>query len=64
VYKRGYRLKTDAEFDNAIYFGLIVSITQDEEYIGSGHLNSHNNEIVKLNEAGFFKNTCEFMVCL
>jgi hypothetical protein len=64
MYKRGYRLLTDADFDNAIYFGLIVSITQDEEHIGSGLLNSHNEEIVKLNEAGFFKNNCEFIVCL
>jgi hypothetical protein len=64
VYTRGYRLKTDIEFDNAIFYGLIVSITQDEEHIGSGHLNSHNHEIVRLNEAGFFKNSYEFMVCL
>jgi hypothetical protein len=64
VYTRGYRLKTDADFDNAIYFGLIVSITKDEEHIGSGHLNYHNEEIVKLNEAGFIKSACEFVVCL
>jgi hypothetical protein len=64
VYTRGYRLETDADFDNAIYFGLIVSITQDDEHIGSGHLHFHNEEIVKLNEAGFFKRNCEFVVCL
>jgi hypothetical protein len=63
MYKHGYRLKSDADFDNAIYFGLVVSITQDNEHIGSGILNFHNANFVKLHFENYSKCCCTFTVC-
>jgi hypothetical protein len=63
MYKHGYQLKTEADFDNAIYFGLVISITKENEHIGSGILTFHNSEFVKLHFANYYKNCCTFTVC-
>ena len=31
----GYRLETEVDFHNAILFGLLVSVTQEGEHLGS-----------------------------
>jgi hypothetical protein len=63
MYKHGYQLKTEVDFDNAIYCGLVVSITQDNEHIGSGILKFHNTEFVKLHFTNYYKSCCTFTVC-
>ncbi|MEX2460244.1 MAG: hypothetical protein WD469_02895 [Paenibacillaceae bacterium] len=59
----GYRLKTEADFHNAIIFGLIVSITQGGEHYGSGPILSQSYHVVQMIDSYFFKHTCEFTVC-
>jgi hypothetical protein len=64
VYKHGYHLTTDADFDNAIYFGFIVSVTHDGEHLGSGHLVAHSKNVVRMVNSEFFKYNSTFTVCL
>jgi hypothetical protein len=64
LYTHGYHLKTDADFDNAIYFGLIVSITHKGQHLGSGHILSHSNNVVKVIHTEMLKSNNEFTVCL
>jgi hypothetical protein len=63
MYNHGYRLKTDADFDNAIYFGYIISIVHGFEHLGSGKLKSHQNDFVNLNQSIYFKSSCSFTIC-
>jgi hypothetical protein len=63
MYKHGYRLKTDADFDNAIYFGYIISIVHEFEHLGSGKIKSHNHNCVSLNQSVHFKSSCTFTIC-
>jgi hypothetical protein len=64
MYKSGYLLQTDADFDNAIIFRLIISITQRGMHIGSGFIKSHNSEVVILSNLVVSKAQCEFKICL
>jgi hypothetical protein len=63
MYKHGYRLKTDADFDNAIYFGYIISIAHESEHLGSGKIKSHNSHFVSHNQSVHFKLNCTFTIC-
>lgn len=64
MYTCGYQLKTDVDFDNAIIFRLIISITQQDMHVGSGFIKSHNSEVVYLNQFAVSKKLCEFKICL
>jgi hypothetical protein len=64
VYRSGYKLKTDVDFDNAIIFRLIISITQQDMHVGSGYIKSHNSEEVYVNNLAVSKKLCEFKICL
>jgi hypothetical protein len=64
MYRSGYRLKTDVDFDNAIIFRLIISITQQDMHVGSGFIKSHNSEVVYVNNFAVSKKLCEFKICL
>jgi hypothetical protein len=64
MYTSGYRLQTDVDFDNAIIFRLIISITEQDSHIGSGYIKSHNSELVYLNKFAVSKKLCEFKICL
>ena len=63
MYHHGYLLRTDADFDNAIYFESIISITRNGFHSGSGILRSHNETAVMLLQESYSKNDCEFKVC-
>jgi hypothetical protein len=64
MYTHGYQLMTDADFDNAIYFGLIVSVTHRGEHLGSGHLVAHSKNVVRTIHSEIFKYNSTFTVCL
>ena len=64
MYKCGYLLKTDVDFDNAMIFRLIISITQQDMHLGSGFIKSHNSEKVHVNNLTVSKALCEFKICL
>jgi azurin len=59
----GQLLKTNADFDNAILFGIAVSVTEDGHLVGSGHVTSYTYHVVKMENGYFFKDTCVFTVC-
>jgi hypothetical protein len=64
MYASGYRLMTDVDFDNAIIFRLIISITEQDMHVGSGYIKSHTSEVVYLNKLAVSKKLCEFIICL
>jgi hypothetical protein len=64
MYKHGYPLTTNADFDNAIYFGFIVSITHEGEHLGSGHIVTHSKNVVRMIDGEYFKYNTTFKVCL
>jgi hypothetical protein len=63
MYNHGDHLKTNADFDNAILFGIAVSVTRDGLHAGSGYVMSHSYHVVKMVDQYFFKDTCVFTVC-
>jgi hypothetical protein len=64
MYRHGTHLITDADFDNAVNFGYIVSVTQNGEHLGSGHIISHSKNVIKMIDGYYFKYNCEFALCL
>jgi hypothetical protein len=63
VYKNGLILKTDADFDNAIFFGLNINVWQDNEILDyGGIIESYSKDAVRINGAYYLKATCEFKV--
>jgi hypothetical protein len=58
----GQILKTDADFHNAILLGIAVSITQDDEQMGSGHIIDQSKYTVKTIDCNYFKDACVFTV--
>ncbi|QGQ97076.1 hypothetical protein EHS13_20375 [Paenibacillus psychroresistens] len=59
----GQLLKSPADFENAIMFQIIVSITQDGEHMGSGQLIKQSQHCIHTVDAIYFKGVCEFKVC-
>jgi hypothetical protein len=59
----GQILKTAADFDNAILFQIVVSITQDGEHMGSGLILSQSHHCIETIDSYYFKDACEFRVC-
>jgi hypothetical protein len=64
MYKSGYVIKTTADFDNAILFGLKTEVWQNGEFIDyAGVIESHTNDSVSfMNESKYLKAVCEFRV--
>lgn len=63
MYYRGKKLITDADFDNAILFGLKVEVYQQGEPLDpGGTIESHTKESVKINNSYFLKRNNEFIV--
>jgi ribosome maturation factor RimP len=62
MYSLGYLLKTDEDFETAMNFRIIVSITQKGEHMGSGCINAFNEETVRMVSGEFNKAACEFKV--
>jgi len=62
MYSRGHVLQSAAEFDNAVYMGLIVSVTQNNEHLCSGNIVSHNLFDVVMNYHHYRKCDCTFTV--
>jgi hypothetical protein len=63
MYKIGFTLKTDADFDNAIFFGLNIAVWQKDEIIDyGGVIEFHTDHSVKINDAYFLKAYCQFKV--
>jgi len=59
----GQILLTDADFHNAALFGIAISVTQDGEHMGSGHILSQSKHVVKMLDVYYFKDACVFTVC-
>lgn len=56
-------LLTDADFDNAMWFGWHVEVWQHGQLIDyGGKIEYHSADAVKINGAYFLKSTCEFRV--
>lgn len=56
-------LKTDADFDNAILFGLHVSVWQGDHIIDyGGRVEYHSQLSVTINGAKYLKDNCQFHV--
>lgn len=51
------QLRTDADFDNAIYFQSRVSVWQDGAI---RMIQSHSEYAVEINDAYYLKSICEF----
>jgi hypothetical protein len=63
MYASGRALKTDADFDNAVLFGLRIEVYQHGEPLDpGGTIESHSEEAVKIDGAYFLKSNCEFIV--
>jgi hypothetical protein len=64
MFSSGSTLRTSADFDNAIMFGLRIEVWQDEAIIDyAGVIESHTNDSVTfMNESKYLKATCEFRV--
>jgi hypothetical protein len=60
----GSAIRTSADFDNAILFGLKIEVWQNGQSIDyAGVIESHTDDSVKfLNESKYLKTTCEFRV--
>jgi hypothetical protein len=59
----GQVLKTDVDFENAIMFQLIVSITQYGKHMGSGQILSQSHHCIQTVDGIYSKGECEFKVC-
>lgn len=64
MYTSGYRLKSDLDFDNAIIFRLVISITEQDMHVTSGFIKAHDSEVVYVNNTAISKKQCEFEICL
>jgi hypothetical protein len=53
-------LKSDLDFEKAILFRSIVEVTQNGTLIGAGQIVSHSQYSVKMPDANYMKDECEF----
>ncbi len=59
----GQILKTPTDFENAILFQMVISITQDGEQMEIGQIISQSHHCIETTNAFYYKNACEFRVC-
>lgn len=63
MYTSGYALRTSADFDNAMYFGLKITVLQNGGILDyGGSIQKHNGESVVINDGYYLKAVCEFKV--
>lgn len=56
-------LQHPADFDNAMFFVKKIEVWQDGEIIDyGGVIQKHNDEVVYINDACYFKGFCEFKI--
>jgi hypothetical protein len=61
--KSGSVLQTEADFDNAMWIGLPVSVWQAGEILDyGGPIEQHTTDAVRINGAYYLKAVCEFRV--
>ncbi|MDB5053401.1 MAG: hypothetical protein JWM44_1451 [Bacilli bacterium] len=64
MFKQGYNLITDEDFENAIDLNLNVAIIRKGRQVNKGLIRSHNMNVVHVENCTYIKNLCEFMVSL
>jgi hypothetical protein len=62
MYPIGYKLKTSEDFENALIYRMIVSVTETDQHLGSGCIYSFNEDKVKMASGEYNKAVCEFKV--
>jgi hypothetical protein len=63
MYISGSTLRTSADFDNAMLFGLDISVWQQGEIIDyGGKIVGNTEESVHINDGRYLKIACEFKV--
>lgn len=63
MFKRAQRIRTDADFDNAMFLAVPVEVWQRGELIDyGGPIQRHTNEAVYIQESYYLKGSCEFRI--
>jgi hypothetical protein len=62
LYTKEYQLSTDQDFDNAINYRLIISITENGTHHGNYCIKAHNKEAVQMMNDQSFNKQCEYTV--
>lgn len=63
MFQKGTILKNPVDFDNAMYFGIPVSVWQDGELIDyGGKITKQTEDAVYINDGYYLKSVCEFIV--
>jgi hypothetical protein len=62
LYTKGYALVTEQDFNNAIYYRLIVSISDNDVHIGNYCIKTHNKEAVQIMNGQFYNKLYEYKV--
>jgi len=62
LYLKGHPLITDEDFNNAMYYRLIVSITQSGVHHGNYCIKAHNKETVQMMNDQLFDKLCDYSV--
>jgi hypothetical protein len=62
LYTKGYSLSTEQDFNNAIHYRLILSITDNGVHKGNYCIKTHNKEVVQLMNDQLYNKHCEYTV--
>lgn len=63
MFKSGQALKSPYDFDNAMFFGVDVSVWQNGEIIDYGSkIIANTAESIHINDGKYLKAVCEFKV--
>jgi hypothetical protein len=62
LYTKEYHLRTEQDFDNAINYRLIISITENGIHHGNYCIKAHNKEAVQIMNGQFYNKLYEYKV--
>jgi hypothetical protein len=62
LYIKGYVLITEQDFNNAIYYRLIVSISDNGVHIGNYCIKTHSKEAVQIMNGQFYNKLYDYKV--
>lgn len=63
MFKENQLLISDADFDNAMFFAVRVSVWQNDEIIDyGGQIKKHDADVVNINGGYYMKKLCKFKV--
>jgi hypothetical protein len=62
LYTKEYLLSTEQDFDNAIIYRLIISITENGIHHGNYCIKAHNKEAVQIMNGQFYNKLYEYKV--